>query len=831
MDTIQIYQTFEIPASKGGKATPVDVDGYAVVSNDSLHNLLYGIKDSLSEQGRSLNDLTERVNEISEYGVGFDEVTGTIAIPLLIALFAFAFPFLFTVITHINNKYGSRHISEMFKNSGAYIWFWRATKISIVYLLLFGAVSLLPSVSVHYWIKLISPWSNLLVAAFYSCAIFNFVKTCIAYNNPIDLVDIIDDRHISEMKMCEDEMTATIRRVKYTNYKFWKSSSWRLQVLKGYGWIKDLPLYKMDEVHVDRLIDLCKYALVKKDERLFVEVKHRMNLINKYEKRRGKVNQYLPKKGIKEAEYMFYTNMFIKAMIDFYTSCDKDDRLEERLLTHQLYSLNQSLFPSSVEITVILKTVVSALKQGRSGVYEKYVKYSTYSYNFMMRLPEVAYVTGENEEGQAATFNTLKERWSEMRKAFFIVAASLFSSRHYDVMKALVQKPGYDNGNLYPVTRAELLKSYYVTKKDQYEDGSFRGLKIRELLGDEVDKEMLEKYTVFRMMLSDATDENMLVLLPKNAINEIKDNQKKLKSYVQRIKNDGELTLLYPKLAEADFDKIFKSAIDRLENSYLSDLEREKNCLEKGLDKLTNSKKMTIYDEPLNAEVVDYFKGQMKLFFHQINEIGDGLNGSEVKGKDKTREFGVYTPVISKYSFLDFDDYHFYYIENEYKQSFQDRYKYLLYSAIDEMKKQTVRLTTAEFGDYLTEYTKGRLSEYVIIDTNSHFEAVLDMEMIGPLRYKYMGTDYVRVEWERNRSFQDLPLMQKYDENLVIIKKSDLPVIERAEESVEPWVKVEDVSSEDEGVVRVLVKMNPNLRIRYSSQCEVVVVSHRPMRL
>ena len=110
IDTIQIHQMLSLPVGKTMK--PIDVDGYAVISNDSLHNALCGIWNSLIQQRQTLEALTTKVNEISDYGVGYHDSVGIIAIPLVIALFAFALPLLFQVITHINSKYSSPSISE-----------------------------------------------------------------------------------------------------------------------------------------------------------------------------------------------------------------------------------------------------------------------------------------------------------------------------------------------------------------------------------------------------------------------------------------------------------------------------------------------------------------------------------------------------------------------------------------------------------------------------------------------------------------------------------------------------------------------------------------------
>lgn len=116
-DTIAIHQTLLLPATKGVKSTPLDVDGYAVVNSDSLHNVISNISDSLSRRHHTLEVMAAKVEEISESGAGFNDSIGIIAIPLLISLFAFAFPLLYNAMIRVNDKYASKQIASMFEST------------------------------------------------------------------------------------------------------------------------------------------------------------------------------------------------------------------------------------------------------------------------------------------------------------------------------------------------------------------------------------------------------------------------------------------------------------------------------------------------------------------------------------------------------------------------------------------------------------------------------------------------------------------------------------------------------------------------------------------
>ena len=71
-----------------------------------------------------IQDIVSRLDEISTFGIGFSDVISVIAIPLIIMLFAFAFPFIFDTINHINSKYESKELSGLFEQSRRYKSFW-----------------------------------------------------------------------------------------------------------------------------------------------------------------------------------------------------------------------------------------------------------------------------------------------------------------------------------------------------------------------------------------------------------------------------------------------------------------------------------------------------------------------------------------------------------------------------------------------------------------------------------------------------------------------------------------------------------------------------------
>ena len=258
-DTISIHQTLLMPASNVSKVVPVDVDGIAVVNSDQWHDALNGLSDSLSQQQTTLDQLSEKVSESSEYGVGFDDAIGIIAIPLIIALFAFSFTFLFSVITRINNEYMSLPISRMFSSSKPYARFMQTSIGSVVFIIVVGALLLAMGGAVHFWAAKILNWLTLAIAMIYAAVILWFVKTCIRYDDPSQMIGIIDDRYAEDMKGGEKYLKKQKKEEKKNEEE--KSEHKRYFKNMGFWYGRVYAGFNAEEERINRLVDLFKYAL------------------------------------------------------------------------------------------------------------------------------------------------------------------------------------------------------------------------------------------------------------------------------------------------------------------------------------------------------------------------------------------------------------------------------------------------------------------------------------------------------------------------------------------------------------------------------------------
>lgn len=171
--------SLQIDSLKSLADSLVNTQQIQILKLNSIGNLSEELIDEQLVAQNQLEALREQVQTISEYGVGFSDTAAHIAIPLTIALFAFAFPFLFTVISHINNKYESEIISKQFFSEFSYKWYLRGAAISAGYLVGVGLLSLIFKGPTYTHFMTILNWSSVVIAGIYSGIIVLFVSTIV----------------------------------------------------------------------------------------------------------------------------------------------------------------------------------------------------------------------------------------------------------------------------------------------------------------------------------------------------------------------------------------------------------------------------------------------------------------------------------------------------------------------------------------------------------------------------------------------------------------------------------------------------------------------------
>lgn len=765
IDTVQIHQLLMLPTNKGVKAS------YAVTNNDSLYNALCGIKDSLSQHHQMIDQLTNTINEITEDGTGYSDALGHIAIPLIIALFAFAFTYLFSVITRINDKYNSEYISDMFKTSPAYCCYMWSSGICVGYVILMGILSLLMNGTAHQAFLTTMSWTCLVAAGAYAGIILWFVRTCLEYDDNQKMFGLIVEQYRKDKT---------------------KSSSLNIRT--------------------QRLIDLCKYSLSVGNRYLFIKVLNRVNDLFKEER------------DVKGISVESYTMQFYESIVDCLIQNPQDRNTEDDVLRNWQLSFWHDKLPYPATICRMLRQMVEAVKKGRYSLYEIYADRCRYGFGFINEVHNVNYANGVSGEELIKIENEQLETWRELREMHFLAAAYLFSIGHYEVAAAMKKGTGYDRDGFYPDTPAEILKQYVrIKEKQDAVSGSYciSYQTLNYVIGHKYDRDILEKYTAMMLLLAVDPDDEEEYLLNDKQRNIILNNKEELVRLGKLWKQHAEILSRYPMINNKNVEEQIDKGVQHLS---IGEPKEEK------AEKKRKRKKSNFFDLKIKQKDEVPIKSLFGTILYSNRwSLMDGLNGDLTEDKNEELTMGIYTFLTSKQTFLNpaiWQDHNVFY---DLQQIFRSRYIYMMYEAISQMKIKDVEAKWGDFEKVFIEYVGENGEGYVIIDTECRVNAMVRMDklpegvMWSP--HGYYNKAY-RYDAGLGSSFilKDLPLGRKFDDTVLLMKMADLPVLVPTSKDEMPVVSIVDESSRVKGWAVVRITADPCLVARYSKDAEVIRV-------
>lgn len=381
----------------------------------------------------SLDIIVTKLQEILDYGIGYSDVVGQISFPLLIALFAFAFPFLFSVINHINSKYESKSISELFTKSLLYRFFWWLSIINIFYIFAFGFLSLYLKGIQRRVLLESGTWGALLVVFLYSLTILCFVKFGVKYNKGICLVKIIEDKYRWQNRY-------------YKIHKHLKDFANWLMIFRHRGQQEWIRIYKVGkaysvsydcrkakELYLNRLIDLCKYSISQQDKELFSTVMLRVQELTKSEK--DKNLSYGSGELIPTGAAHYFTCKFYKTIFEYYSSCANFTYCENYLAWGYLSAYSRCKFLYVVDIVQMAQCMFYLAKGGKYTLIKELLEKIDWHFHSIMDMPKVFYVEGYLPDKREKIDKLSLKNWNELSNYMFLFSSYCLRNKHTDVLR------------------------------------------------------------------------------------------------------------------------------------------------------------------------------------------------------------------------------------------------------------------------------------------------------------------------------------------------------------------------------------------------------------
>lgn len=725
------------------------------------------IRDSVHTQ---LVALTAQLDKIPAFGLKYGDTVAHIAIPLIIALFAFAFAYMFSVFTRINQKYESENISLMFRRGGAYRFYMGGSVISIAYVVGFGVLTLLPSTGHREGLMAVLSWVCVIVAGLYAFFVLRFVLSCLRYVDHNYLLTIMETRYRRSGKSQES-----------------------------------LDYYSK------RLIDLGKYAIRSKNGHLFESILVHVNAFDKIEKKKT------GKKAIP------FTRHFYESIIDSFPQSSHGGELENMLFWYWRETLIHYKVPSPPFFFLMLKTIVKAVRQGRYGVFEGYVDKCQFYYEYINLIPVVRYIIGKDPTDQREADNNRLFVWRDVQECHYLAASYLFSIGHYEIVATLNKGIYSQLGSLFPSTVPEILKLYVDCKEKQDErSGAYHQnyWPFNDLGDFNYDRDILEKYTAMMLLVASQPLEERKLILSEKKLGLLRDSQNDLIKYGNIWKNHAEMRSRYPQIQGASIDIIVEEGIARF-----TDGEIESPRQQSRRRKAKEPKKY-VYDLPLTAEGESSIREMLcSAIDTGIYKETKGLNGIDGDNKKETVSFGPYTFLINKKYVSTPDKINNIKISDLITNVIRQRYLYTLYGAFSQMSIKDVVTTWALFDQVFEKYVGNKADQYAIINSGlflyGHLE--LDKRVDENEMSAYKGAFYYNAGTNTAFRQDKMPLSAPFYNTITIIRIADLPVLVPEEKDSEPpIVSFADESDKEKGWAVVRVTVDPCYAIRFSKAAKVL---------
>lgn len=746
---------------------------------DSISETVTRLADGQSTMCGKIDSIQVQLQQIAEYGTGFSSAVAIIAIPLIIALFAFAFTYLFSVITRINEKYNSEQISGMFKTSLSYRCYMWGSAISVGYIILMGVLSLVLSGNTYVCFIRIMNWSSLVVAGAYAVIILWFVHTCLLYDNHQKMLGIIEGQYNKE---------------------------------EGKPWSLNL--------RAQRLTDLCLYADRENNTNLFTTVLNKVNELDRSERLDRNKNS------------LFYTMRFYESIVDCFIQSPHDSEVERSLIWNWSQIFRHDQLPYTSVIYRMLGKMVEAVKRGRFSLFESFMVNCGQRYDYIYKVHHVSYAKGENVEFLKKQEIESSEIWHELREVHYLAAAHLFSTGHYEVAGVLRKGAGSSN-SFFPTTAAQILKNYANCKEKQDQSsGSFiqMNMSVNKVIGHKYDLDMLEKFTAMLLLLSVEPEDKEKYLLDDKKQKILEDNKCNLVKFGRLWKKHTALISLYPLIQDRNIEDIIKDGMMYLVNGEIhrGNFDKGKKTTKNKKGKKNDEKGTTIYDLKITAKDEEPVKNLFDTILYSNQEIiTEGLCGNVSDDKLVEVPLNAYTFLTRKEIVLDKEIWLYPEVVSDMAQVFRSRYLYIVFEALSKMRIKDVDMKWGEFEKIYLKHIGEKGPQYIIIDAGCHLDAMVRMDPLPKgnkwnLHRSFKGAYYYNASYGFMIDLRDTPLCELVNNTIMIVRFKDLPVLLPAREDGKSTVNITDGACKEYEWSSVQVTINPNLVAKYSTIPEVI---------
>ena len=757
------------------------------VIDDSLLIVAKNLTGTVESYDVKLDSLASRLDTIAEYGVGYSDMAGHIALPLIIALFAFSFPFIFDTINHINNKYSSCVISDLFTKSCRYRLFWLMNVMGVLVAITYGGCSLLLDGESHATVLDLS-WILLVVAFLYSASVLSFALFCVHFNKPMSLIRIISRRYNFE---CRKEHFHVLM---WDVRKWIKSKTHRINDgnKRIYSMFRNMSdsfsNTGVEYLRIDRLAALCKYSLLKNDMTLFDEIIYEISKITDKER-----NRYADDaKFIISANHPYCSSRFFCQVYAFYATLPENAHVEDRLVRYRLYTFSKRRLVSVPGLNWLVSSMMRMADSKHFSLVSRYIQDSSWYYRFVNRLAQSVYVQGGTNDDRIKAESKSWKNWDDVCNYHFFMMAYVFAKGGYGLLKDVFEHSNSYTETPYPYYCTKILVRYLKCRKELDSSGKFEIYDTVDNIHRNIDSDQLDRYAAALMLIAKMEDVGIAEILTADLQRQLSECWDNLKRGFEYNQYNQEFISLFPTAKNDKYEEIFNQSKD-----YLS---------------VDSAKKL--YEGELSEEVRNSLNNYMLHIQDTIKRnISKVVSGNESCEREEIMVNDC--PVItSRLLFTNPDQGWTGSVTQFIGETVSARVLYIIMTILSKKKTKERKSTPVQFNRVLNKITGGKTDQYVLLDFDSGFHAILLPEIKGFRSYEYKGYDYYRFD-ELISSLGETEMFDKLKDGLWVVEKCLLPVLKRADENKLPSVIVSDESSLEKGNLNVRIIAYPNIKVCY----------------
>lgn len=747
-----------------------------------------------------LDSLVAIGRDVAEFGIGYSDTISNIAFPLIIAVFAFALPFLFSAINYVNNKYDSAAISNMFKTSKRYNTLWWSIAINVGVMLLYGGLSLLPFGTFHYWVGFVFSYLFVGLVAWMVISVFWFMQHCIIYNKPYSIIEEINRRYPIEKANAEKKDLKLSKKLKKTRKSKSQSAKkvWEMigsMYMRGYSNSADLEL-------INRLSEMCRYAIRKNDYNLYLSVWSKIYEIQKTEMEFDDTTKSVVSDDCEKN----LTNSFLLKTCENIGESVINVEIQGSLIRTWLQCFAHDKYPNHIDFYLLMRTLFKVAGKGNTGFIEKYFADSKYAFSHVQTLPQVLYVKGGDTSNRKSEEMKSLEKWNEICDYHFVLAAFAF----YMGLKTLPKQIMADElgMDLLPRNRQELLLTYVRCKTKMRSDGAYDLLNAEELYGRRVDPDFIDTFAVLLFaLLGDAEAGYYFLSVPNEFTDKIKSYKTLFYNIGEKFKKDPYIKSNHNKISQLNFNKEFEDS-----KKILITKPSKESFEDKLPELLVNNIKMYLYNQIM----------QLKDF------IGYEMWGDYSKDKTEVLELGSCPVRLIKHHVAQCPTEEVWYFFRDVSEIIRNRAYYLYMQILTSWNCDVIKVQPDCIVDKLNELVDGHPEKYVLIDYDSHASIFLSMDHNDFRHRKCEGIDYVLCS--SIGYLKDTFLYKQLESRLFLIHKEDLPALIRISEG-DVDVILDDQSNYENNCMDLRMYIDSKYVIKYKKDVNITSFEVVPMKM